>query len=161
VKTIIITAAAMLFGRMAFASGWECSEVKDKPPEYSQGGSYLVTLSYDAARPGVPALLVISDALRPTGEQTLVTRKSADLQHKTGAQEQWPSSSVREATAYTSRAERLAEDKIDEIELLSFVVNANPATEKLKDREKRAGYVEVRFRDGRVRRDLDCSYKAK
>ena len=160
-RTITATVSVLLAGSMAFASGWECSEFEGRVPEYSRGGSYLVALSYAASRPGVPALLVISDAEFPKGKQILVTRDAADLQHKSGPQEHWPNTQRRENTAYTAAGLRRGEDEIDDVRLITFIVNANPTTERLKDREKRAGLLEVRYRGGRVRRDLDCSYKAK
>ncbi len=160
-RTMTVTASVLFAGSMAFASGWECSEVEGKVPEYSQGGSYRVSLSYDVSRPGVPALLVISDASFPKGKQVVVTREAADLQHESGPQELWPETQGRENTAYTAAGLRLGEDEIDDVRLVSFIVNANPTTEKLEDGEKRAGLLEVRYRGGRVRRDLNCSYRVK
>jgi hypothetical protein len=160
-RTVAATVSVLLAGSMTFASGWECSEVEGKVPEYSRGGRYLVTLSYDVSRPGVPALLVISDAEFPKGKQVLATREAADLHHKSGPQEHWPNTQGRENTTYTAAGLRRGEDEIDDIRLISFIVDANPTTEELGDGEKRVGLLEVRYRGGRVRRDLNCRYEAR
>jgi len=160
-RTITATVSVLFAGSLAFASGWECAELEGQTPEYSQGGRYRVTLSYDASRSGVPALLVISDASFPEGKQVVVTRAAPDLRYESGPQEHWPDTSVQENTAYTAAGLKLGEDEIDDIRLISFFVNANPTTEKLQDREKRAGLLEIRYRGGRVRRDLECRYEAK
>ena len=146
----------------ASASGWKCSEFEGRISEYVRGGRYLVTLRYAADRAGTPVRLVISDADFPRrpGEQIVVTRDAADLQQHSGPQEHWPNTSRQENTAYTAAGLRRGEDEIDDVSLVSFIVNANPTTETLEHGEQREGLLEIRYRGGRVRRDLNCSYRA-
>ena len=149
-------------GGAALAPGWECSEFEGRTPEYARGGSYLVALRYARDPPGAPARLVVSDTAFPRrpGTHVVVTRDAADLQHESGPKEHWPDTRHRENTAYHAAGQRRGEDEIDDVALVTFIVNANPAVEALTQGEERAGLLEVHYRGGRVRRDLNCSYQA-
>ncbi len=149
-------------GSRAPASGWECSEFEGRVPEYARGGSYLVSLRYATDRPVAPAQLVISDAEFPTrpGTQVVVTRDAADLEHQSGPQEHWPGTGRLGNTAYTAAGMRRGEDEIDDVNLVTLLVNANPAAETFAPGEEREGLLEIQYRGGRVRRDLKCSYRA-